>query len=42
MPKSPTERKATQRAHQRNAGVMKVEIHVDARELEMLGEITCY
>ncbi len=32
MPKSPTERKAAQR----DAGVVKVEIHVDAKELEML------
>ncbi|WP_323667106.1 hypothetical protein [Pectobacterium punjabense] len=36
MPKSSTERKAAQRARQRDAGVVKVEIHVDAQELEML------
>lgn len=36
MPKSPAERKATQRARQRDAGIVKIEIHVDAQELEML------
>ncbi|WP_165708437.1 hypothetical protein [Pectobacterium polaris] len=36
MPKSPADRKAAQRARQREAGVVKVEIHVDAQELEML------
>lgn len=36
MPKSPTERKAAQRARQRDAGMVKIEIYVDAQELEML------
>ncbi|MCW2479164.1 hypothetical protein [Candidatus Symbiopectobacterium sp. NZEC135] len=36
MPKSPADRKAAQRARQRDAGVVKIEIHVDAQELEML------
>ncbi|MBL0909091.1 hypothetical protein G5645_13915 [Pectobacterium carotovorum] len=36
MPKSPADRKAAQRARQRDAGVVKIEIYVDAQELEML------
>ncbi|MEC5345068.1 hypothetical protein ABRZ24_20970 [Brenneria populi] len=36
MPKSPAERKAAQRARQHDAGMVKIEIHVDTQELDML------
>ncbi|PWC09588.1 hypothetical protein [Brenneria corticis] len=36
MVKTSAERKATQRARQRDAGVVKIEINVDTQELDML------
>lgn len=39
MPKSPSERKAAQRARQAAAGVSKREYYLDVQELKMLAEI---
>ncbi|WP_368928420.1 hypothetical protein [Mixta calida] len=36
MPKSPAERKAAQRARQDASGVKKLELALDAQELEMI------
>jgi hypothetical protein len=38
MPKSPAERKATQRARQAAAGAKKLELALDSQELEMLAQ----